>query len=101
MSSGNLPITLSADNVIGLFSFMNPTSRRVFRSGELLNDQTAGSAADVQRQAAARFTNQVEARSDRIQRQTAEEVVASGRVTDPNHGSRQLASFQIPTAIRA
>jgi hypothetical protein len=95
------PLTLTADNVIGLFSFMNPTSRsRVFRSGELLNDQTAGSAADVQRQASARFTNQVEARNDRLLRQNAEQVVEGGRVTDPGHGSRQLASFQIPSAIR-
>ena|SRR5688572_8493391 len=101
MSTTTGPLALTADNVLSLFGFMNPTSRRVFRSGELLNDQTAGSAADVQRQAAARFSNQMEARNERVQRRTAEEVVESGRVTNPNHGSHQLASFQIPTQIRA
>lgn len=100
MSLFNLTPTI--DNVLSLAPFLgNSGNRRVYSAGDLLNDQTAGSAQDVQRQARVQFTNRVEARSEREARRGAEQVVEAGRVSDPSHESRQLPSFRIPSAIRA
>lgn len=48
----NNGLTLDAASVMSLFGFMvEDRDRRIYDAGELLNDQTAGSAADVQQQA--------------------------------------------------
>ena len=97
------PLALDAGTVMSLAGLLFPGSKnkRLYSAGEMLNEQTAGSAADVQKQASAQFVSKVEARNDRLLRNRAEAVTEGGRVTNPNHGSHQLQSFQIPTSIRA
>jgi hypothetical protein len=86
---------------MGLADFWAPTSRRnrTYTTGQLLNDQTAGSAADVQRQASAQFVSSVESRDSRIARRAAETSAENSRAGGNTFEARTGTNYNVPPRI--